>query len=113
MRLSGSSLVRACILGGLTLGAAGLSAQQAVTLPEAKAATQTVAERFSFASDGPAAKNGRIKQSLVNWCYDKYWPTPEMARPDLLAVWARNSMAASASFALPVMVVSARCRLST
>ncbi len=25
-------------------------------------------------------KNGRIKQSLVNWCYDKYWPTPELAK---------------------------------
>lgn len=36
------------------LCAAGLSAQQTVTLPEAKAATQSAAQRFEFASDGPA-----------------------------------------------------------
>ncbi len=29
---------------------------------------------------GSAVKNGRIKQSLVNWCYERYWPTPEMAK---------------------------------
>ncbi len=26
------------------------------------------------ADDGPVAKKGRIKQSLVNWCYNKAWP---------------------------------------
>lgn len=35
------------------LGVAGLSAQQTVVLPEAKAATRGVAQRFEFASDGP------------------------------------------------------------
>ncbi len=41
------------VAGVLTLGAAGIRAQQAVVLPEAKAATQGVAQRFEFASDGP------------------------------------------------------------
>ena len=27
---------------------------------------------------GPASKNGRIRQSLVQWCYDKYWNIEEM-----------------------------------
>ncbi len=41
------------VAGVLALGAAGIRAQQAVVLPEAKAATQGVAQRFDFASDGP------------------------------------------------------------
>ena len=42
----------ACVAGGLML--CGVArAQQAVKLPEAKASTQSVAERFAFASDGP------------------------------------------------------------
>ena len=41
------------VVGVLMLGVAGLGAQQAVVLPQAKAATQGVAERFEFASDGP------------------------------------------------------------
>ena len=40
------------VAGVLTLGAAGIRAQQAVVLPEAKAATQGVEQRFAFASDG-------------------------------------------------------------
>ncbi len=28
--------------------------------------------------DTPVARNGRIKQSLVNWCYAPYWDTPAM-----------------------------------
>jgi len=30
--------------------------------------------------DGPTATKGRIKQSLVNWCYSKYWKPEEMAQ---------------------------------
>ncbi|HZL37080.1 MAG TPA: TIM barrel protein [Tepidisphaeraceae bacterium] len=30
--------------------------------------------------DGPASRNGRISQSLVQWCYAKYWPEEEMAK---------------------------------
>jgi O-glycosyl hydrolase len=41
------------VVGVLMLGVAGLSAQQTVVLPEAKAATRGVAQRFEFASDGP------------------------------------------------------------
>jgi O-glycosyl hydrolase len=41
------------VAGVLMLCGAGLRAQQVVTLPEAKAATQGVAQRFAFASDGP------------------------------------------------------------
>jgi hydroxypyruvate isomerase len=29
---------------------------------------------------GPAATKGRIKQSLVNWCYSKYWKDEELAK---------------------------------
>ncbi|HWE02299.1 MAG TPA: TIM barrel protein [Tepidisphaeraceae bacterium] len=29
---------------------------------------------------GPAATKGRIKQSLVNWCYAKYWKDEELAK---------------------------------
>jgi hydroxypyruvate isomerase len=27
--------------------------------------------------DGPASKNGRIKQSIVYWCFEKYWDMPQ------------------------------------
>ncbi len=30
--------------------------------------------------EGPAARNGRIRQSLVHWCYQKYWNVDEMCR---------------------------------
>ena len=32
------------------------------------------------ADAGPAAKNGRVKQSLVYWCYSQYWEPPKMAQ---------------------------------
>jgi len=53
MRLSGRMILRVWVASGLMLAAVGLNAQQAVTLPEAKASTQGVAQRFAFASDGP------------------------------------------------------------
>jgi hydroxypyruvate isomerase len=28
-------------------------------------------------SSGPASKNGRIKQSIVYWCFEKYWDFPQ------------------------------------
>ncbi len=30
--------------------------------------------------DGPVVRNGRIRQSLVQWCYQKYWNIDEMCR---------------------------------
>lgn len=30
--------------------------------------------------DRPAVRNGRIRQSLVQWCYQKYWDIDEMCR---------------------------------
>ena len=30
------------------------------------------------AADGPASKNGRIRQSLVHWCFEKYWDVDQM-----------------------------------
>lgn len=33
----------------------------------------------ALATDAPAVKNGRIKQSLIYWCYSKYWDPPQMA----------------------------------
>ncbi len=41
------------VAGVLMLGVAGLCAQEAVVLPQAKTTTQGVAQRFEFASDGP------------------------------------------------------------
>ena len=29
------------------------------------------------AEQGPAVKNGRIQQSIVHWCFEKYWPIDE------------------------------------
>src|SRR3954447_26122795 len=29
---------------------------------------------------GPAARNGRIKQSLVHWCYAPHWDVPQMIK---------------------------------
>lgn len=31
-----------------------------------------------FAADGPVAVNKRVKQSIVQWCYSKYWNIDEM-----------------------------------
>src|SRR5437588_9523351 len=28
----------------------------------------------------PAARKGRVKQSLIYWCYQSYWPVEEMAK---------------------------------
>src|SRR5215469_7570959 len=52
VRLS-RSMWRVCVVGVVVLCGVA-SAQQAVMLPEAKASTQGVAQRFAFASDGPA-----------------------------------------------------------
>jgi len=32
------------------------------------------------AEHGPAAKNGRIRQSIVHWCFEKYWPIDEFIK---------------------------------
>ena len=34
----------------------------------------------SLQTTGPAATRGRIKQSLVQWCYSKYWDIEQMAK---------------------------------
>ncbi len=31
-------------------------------------------------AEGPAVKKGRLKQSLVQWCYKKYWDIDQMCR---------------------------------
>jgi hydroxypyruvate isomerase len=36
--------------------------------------------RDASAADGPVASKGDIKQSLVQWCYSKYWDIEEMCR---------------------------------
>ncbi|HVX11492.1 MAG TPA: TIM barrel protein [Pirellulales bacterium] len=36
--------------------------------------------RDANAADGPVASKGDIKQSLVQWCYSKYWDIDEMCR---------------------------------
>lgn len=40
----------------------------------ATALTAGVMPSVSLADDSPVAKNGRIKQSLVHWCYRPAWP---------------------------------------
>ena len=54
---------------------------QRAVLKRATAAAATVAATSIHATvaDGPAATKGRIKQSLVHWCYSKYWEPPQLA----------------------------------
>ena len=40
-------------------------------------AASLLAGPSAIADDAPVATNGRIKQSLVNWCYNKAWPDVE------------------------------------
>ncbi|HWE94363.1 MAG TPA: TIM barrel protein [Tepidisphaeraceae bacterium] len=53
----------------LTAAAATVAAIAAPTL----AAEPTCAEKPGARAEGPAATRGNIKQSLVHWCYSKYW----------------------------------------
>src|SRR4051812_26198628 len=32
------------------------------------------------AEPGASVKNGRIKQSIVHWCFEKYWPIEEFIK---------------------------------
>jgi hydroxypyruvate isomerase len=59
-------------------GAAGATAlgMAALGLPDQSRAEEPRESRES----GPAAKNGRIKQSLVHWCYAPHWDTPQMIK---------------------------------
>src|SRR3954464_2056915 len=34
----------------------------------------------SGAAELPAARRGRIKQSLIHWCYSQYWQPEQMAK---------------------------------
>ncbi|HEX4796538.1 MAG TPA: TIM barrel protein [Humisphaera sp.] len=45
----------------------------------AAAATVAATSLHASAADGPVATKGRIKQSLVHWCYSKYWEPPQLA----------------------------------
>lgn len=54
-------------LQGAVLGAAALSAS--------RGQARTVSQDDP---DTPVARNGRIKQSLVNWCYAPYWDVPAL-----------------------------------
>jgi hydroxypyruvate isomerase len=56
-------------------GAAGAAALGMTTLGSTERA-QAVEPRQS----GPSARNGRIKQSLVEWCYAPYWDVPAMIK---------------------------------
>ena len=54
------------------LSAATAAAAGAIALP-------ALADEAKSADSAPARLKGRIKHSLVNWCYAKYWKNPEMA----------------------------------
>src|SRR4051812_5791959 len=45
----------------------------------AAAATVAASSIHASAADAPVATKGRIKQSLVHWCYSKYWEPPQLA----------------------------------
>jgi len=45
----------------------------AVTALASGHSTEALAEQAS----GTAVKNGRIKQSIVHWCFEKYWDIPQ------------------------------------
>src|SRR5205823_3621243 len=34
----------------------------------------------AYTEQGPTVKNGRIKQSIVHWCFEKYWPIDEFIK---------------------------------
>ena len=59
------------ILGRVAAAAVATSAAARVS-----AARPGSAER----TQGPAATKGRIRQSLIFWCYEKYWNVEQMAR---------------------------------
>ena len=44
------------------------------------AALADVARAAASAEKGKAATKGRIKQSIVNWCFSKYWDADQMAK---------------------------------
>src|SRR5437660_227323 len=33
--------------------------------------------RAAAQGSSPASKNGRIRQSIVHWCFEKYWDIPQ------------------------------------
>ena len=41
---------------------------------------ESLANTSSSPDQGPAVKNGRIKQSIVHWCFEKYWPIEEFIK---------------------------------
>src|SRR3954466_13003459 len=41
---------------------------------------ERLANASACADQGPAVKNGRIKQSIVHWCFEKYWPIEEFIK---------------------------------
>jgi hydroxypyruvate isomerase len=56
-------------------GAAGAAA-----LGMAAIGTAEPAHALEPGPSGPTARNGRIKQSLVEWCYAPYWDVPAMIK---------------------------------
>ncbi|HSU66413.1 MAG TPA: TIM barrel protein [Tepidisphaeraceae bacterium] len=68
------SCSRRAVLRGLTAAAAASPALAFADPPSAPT------ESPSKSAAGPAATKGRIKQSLVNWCYSKYWNPEQMAQ---------------------------------
>lgn len=59
----------------------GLSRRSAFRLGALAAAAAVAAPHSAQAADEPKkASKGRIKQSLVHWCYEKYWDVPTMAK---------------------------------
>ena len=53
---------------------------KSMTAAAVAASAGTVIADDSAPSTGPASTKGRIKQSLIQWCYSKYWNIEEMAR---------------------------------
>jgi len=66
-RDQGELLSRRRLLEGAAATAAGAVAWSAT-------------ERLTAAADAPAAAKGNINQSLVEWCYKKYWKFDELCR---------------------------------
>ncbi|MGH7140058.1 MAG: hypothetical protein ACREHD_30325, partial [Pirellulales bacterium] len=49
-------------------------------LATAAAGAAALSVQGSARAEGPVATKGDIKQSLVQWCYKKYWDIDEMCR---------------------------------
>ena len=62
------------VIAGIFILCLPLSAQQAVELPQAKPLTQSIAQHFAFASDGPIGPGWSRPDAIARFYFDKQLP---------------------------------------